>query len=329
MNIQRIKGILFLLALAGLTLTACQLTDLFNDLVINRGQEVEKQVELTLTALAEGRTDETEAPPTTAPTATQQPSAIPTEDTAPEMGMITGDLYYPSEGIPPLRIVAFEADDWENYISKEILSGRSYQLQVPPGEYFVLAYLLDPGVTDPDFSGAYSQFVLCGLQAGCEDHSLVPVKILPGETVTGIDLADWYLPPDQSDMWPDNPFIEGMGGITGNLGFPSEYIPPLRVVAFDIFSPEYYYVDTQRNQDFYEITGLPPGTYHVVAYVREDGPDLAGGYSNFVICGMTVDCTDHDLVNVKVVAGQVTEGVDPVDFYIQPEEANWPEDPTD
>jgi hypothetical protein len=328
MKTQPIMRILILLTLTGLTLTACQLTDLFSDVVVDRGGEVEKQVELTLTALGEGVMDETNTPPTQEPAETPQPSATPTKDSEPEMGMITGDLYYPSEGIPPLQIVAFEVDRWENYFSKEFLSGRSYQLELPPGEYFILAYLLNSDGMDPDFSGAYSQFVLCGLQASCEDHSLIPVNVLPGETVTGIDLADWYLPPDQSDMWPDNPFIEDTGIINGNLGFPSEYIPPLRVVAFDVFSQDYTYVDTQRNQDSYEITGLPPGTYHVVAYVREEGPDLAGGYSFFVTCGMTVDCKNHDLVDVKIEAGQVAEGVDPVDFYIQPEEANWPENPT-
>ncbi len=321
------KWILLIVALISVTSMACLLTNLLSDLATNQGGEAEKQVELTLTALAGIEAASTTAPPQPTPAPSETPS--PTASEAPEMGLITGDLFYPSEGIPPLRIVAFEVDDWSSYHSKEVHSGRSYQLEVPAGAYFVLAYLLDPGVMDPHFSGAYSQFVLCGLDAACEDHSLAPVEVSPGETVTEIDLADWYLPPDQSEIWPANPFVEGQGGIRGDLGFPSEYIPPLRVVAFDVFSQDYYYVDTQRNQAAYEMTGLPPGTYHVVAYVREEGPDLAGGYSYFVTCGMTQECTNHDLIDVQVSAGQVAEGVNPVDFYIQPGEADWPENPTE
>ena len=199
---------------------------------------------------------------------------------------------------------------------------------MPPGTYYVLAFLLDPDIADVDFAGAYSQFVLCGLEVGCEDHSLVPVVVPPGETVTGIDLADWYLPIDQSSDWPSNPIRPEAGAISGDLGFPSEYIPPLRVVAFDVTSQDYYFVDTERNQTTYQIPDLPPGTYHVVAYVREEGPDFSGGYSYFVTCGQSVDCTDHSLIDVVVVAGGVMEDIDPVDFYAQPGEVDWPENPT-
>jgi hypothetical protein len=46
----------------------------------------------------------------------------------------------------------------------------------------------------PGMPGAYSSFVLCGLQASCVDHSLIPVTVLAGQTVQNIDPADWYAP---------------------------------------------------------------------------------------------------------------------------------------
>ena len=116
--------------------------------------------------------------------------------------------------------------------------------------------------------------------------------------------------------------------IKGNLGYPSEFIPPLRVVAFDVNSNAYVYVDTQRNQTTYQINDLAQGTYHVVAYVRDEAPDWPAGYSYFVVCGMTVHCDNHSLVDVHVYAGRVTEDVDPIDFYAQPDEIDWPENPT-
>lgn len=119
------------------------------------------------------------------------------------------------------------------------------------------------------------------------------------------------------------------GGISGSLGFPSEYIPPMRVVAFDTNSADYYYVETELNQTHYQLADLPAGTYQVVAYVRDQGPDMGGGYSAFVTCGMTMACTDHTLLDVFVTAGEVTPDVDPVDFYAIPGEMGWPVDPVD
>jgi hypothetical protein len=99
------------------------------------------------------------------------------------------------------------------------------------------------------------------------------------------------------------------------------------VVAFDVYSSYYYYVDTMANQSQYQISDLPVGTYHVVAFVR-DTPDISGAYTHAVPCGLSVDCENHRLIDVKVYPGQTASGVDPVDFYVDPEEWNWPDDPT-
>jgi hypothetical protein len=106
------------------------------------------------------------------------------------------------------------------------------------------------------------------------------------------------------------------GSISGTLSYPSEGIPALRVVAFNLSDRNYYSVDTQPNQSIYQITGLPPGKYHVVAYTM-DG-QLAGGFTPAVACGLTVTCTDHALSEVVVLAGQDVTGIDPQDWYAPP-----------
>jgi hypothetical protein len=311
-----------------IVLTACGLMDLYSEISGDEQESVEEKVQATLTAIAsEKGVDPTQAPsPTEAlPTVTQT-----TQATLASSGFIKGSLSYPSEFLPPQRVVAFDVNDFDIYYLTEVQSGSSYQLEVLPGYYYVLAYLINPSQlgAGPDFFAAYSQTVLCGLQAGCDDHSLVPVEVQPGETMMNIDPIDWYLPPGVDAGWPSDPLKAETGSISGDLGYPSEYIPPMRVVAFDINSTGYYYVDTLRNQGSYQIDGLPAGTYHVLAFIREEGPDISSGYSQFVICGMTVDCNDHSLVDVIVYPGETTENVDPVDFYAQPGEADWPEDPT-
>ena len=74
------------------------------------------------------------------------------------------------------------------------------------------------------------------------------------------------------------------GSVSGTLSYPSEFIPPLRVVAFNVNGLNYRYVDTMQDQGNYQITGLAPGAYHVVAYIM-DGT-LAGGYTLAVPCGL-------------------------------------------
>jgi hypothetical protein len=99
------------------------------------------------------------------------------------------------------------------------------------------------------------------------------------------------------------------GSISGTLSYPSEGIPPLRVVAYNLFDQSYRYVDTQQDQNTYQITSLAPGKYHVVAYVAGGG--LAGGYTPAVACGLMVTCTDHALLEVMVFSGQDTPNINP------------------
>jgi hypothetical protein len=123
------------------------------------------------------------------------------------------------------------------------------------------------------------------------------------------------------------------GGINGSLSYPSEFIPPLRVVAFRLEngqpSGEFNFILTSENQSSYQINGLEQGQYWVVAYtIPADGgipQGLAGGYSLAVPCGLSVECTDHSLIAVEVLAGQLTGGIDPADWYAP--EGTFPVDP--
>lgn len=106
------------------------------------------------------------------------------------------------------------------------------------------------------------------------------------------------------------------GMIAGNLSYPSEWIPPLRVVAFDtVTMVAEATLDTQENDSFYTMT-LPVGTYYVVAYTMDGA--LAAGYSQAVLCGLTVACTDHSLVAVQVLANMSVPNIDPGDWYAPP-----------
>lgn len=105
-------------------------------------------------------------------------------------GAITGNLSYPSEGIPPLKVVAFDVGTQTPVTSVDTVAGQTtYSLPVPPGIYFVVAYTLDG-----QLAGGYTKAVQCGLSVECTDHSLLPVPAAHGIAMDGIDPADWYAP---------------------------------------------------------------------------------------------------------------------------------------
>jgi hypothetical protein len=145
--------------------------------------------------------------------------------------------------------------------------------------------------------------VFCGLGSTATPPGPEPETATPVEA-TSTEAAETLLPPS------------GTGAISGHLSYPSEFIPELRVVAFDMINLGiYYYVDTVQNQSVYQIDSLPPGKYHVVAYVLDPTLDVAGGYSQFIPCGAHYGCDDHTLLDVVVTSGTVTEDINPSDWY--------------
>lgn len=150
----------------------------------------------------------------TSPTLTNPPSGSPEPSpTAPGNGTITGKLSYPSEFIPPLRVVAFSLTDGKAYFVDTAENQPEYSIGVPAGTYYVVSYLHEgvPGNTGEadsytlgggPFAGGYTQMVPCGLSVDCNDHSFLPVTVSAGQTVTA-DPADWYAPEGTFPPMPD------------------------------------------------------------------------------------------------------------------------------
>ena len=110
------------------------------------------------------------------------------------------------------------------------------------------------------------------------------------------------------------------GSISGNLSYPAEGLPAMAVVAFhEGGAPtDYYFTATSAGQNNYQIANLPAGNYRVVAYSLGGGGfpvGLAGGYTQYVVCGMQPACVDHTLLEVVVNGGQTTSNINPQDWY--------------
>jgi hypothetical protein len=170
------------------------------------------------------------------------------------------------------------------------------------------------------------EFLSAAEQTAVAQITFVPVTFTPNvATIVAQTLAAMTVPSTTSlpslteaatatpiPTFTITPTVEP-GSISGRLSYPSDFIPPLRVVAFEVNSYNYQFVDTMQNQNVFHILGLRPGVYHVVAYTM-DG-NLAGGYTQAVPCGLSVGCTDHSLMEVAVEAGKDTPYINPGDWY--------------
>jgi hypothetical protein len=147
------------------------------------------------------------------------------------------------------------------------------------------------------------------------------------------------------------PTAAASGVLTGSLGYPSEFIPPLTVYAISVADQRVFFsVDTPRYplatntppRPSYTMTGVAPGTYYVLAYrndnVNVEAKDAPGVYSQYVVqclqpnaAGSTpapgCSSTDHSLVPVTVRAGETVPRIDVTDWYYVPPRPSYPPRP--
>ncbi len=283
--------------------------------------EVGQIVQTTLQAMT--------AQPVVAPASTLMPTPLPSPTAN---GSISGSLSYPADSLPSLYVTAYQVGT-ANYRYVITNAGQStFEIDdLPAGTYHVIAYTVGGAGFPAGVAGGYTEAVPCGLATECADHSLIDVTVTAGQMTTGIKPADWSAPAGtfppfpQMSAAPTAP-AEGStaspsatnGGISADLTYPASALPPLRIVAFQVGSGSYYYTETSQGQSSYELDNIPPGTYHVVAYVIPGAgfpAGVPGGYSQAVPCGLQSTCADHSLIDVVVTAGQVTGGVNPNDYY--------------
>jgi hypothetical protein len=112
---------------------------------------------------------------------------------------------------------------------------------------------------------------------------------------------------------------ETKGTVEGSLGYPSEGIPEnMFVCAETLEGQKVACTDTQIEDDKFEYglgyqLKLDPGNYYLYAKLPED--DYKAYYTEFVSCGLSVECTSHGKIKVIVESGETISNIDPVDWY--------------
>ncbi len=118
------------------------------------------------------------------------------------------------------------------------------------------------------------------------------------------------------------------GIITGALSHPSDFnFPRMIVCAEAVDSRRIHCTDkritNRRDRRFTYKLRVPAGSYYVFATIvnGDDPVDDARGYkayySEFVKCGLSVECPSHEPIKVTVRAGQTLTGIDPGDWYLE------------
>ena len=110
---------------------------------------------------------------------------------APEAGKIAGSLSYPSDYLPDDLEVCAEDTTSGDVTCKGGFKDNSYAMELPVGIYHVWARTDD---YEAGYRAYYNEAVRCGLDVTCADRSAIDVAVKAGETVTGVDPADWYAP---------------------------------------------------------------------------------------------------------------------------------------
>lgn len=113
------------------------------------------------------------------------------------------------------------------------------------------------------------------------------------------------------------------GIVKGTLCYPSDYIPAMNVYLKNKETNKTYSLLIKENQQTFKFKKIIEGNYIAYAYTIEETitdfnnktSKASGGYTQAVLCGLTVNCNDHSFVNFNVKKGKTTKAIHICDWY--------------
>lgn len=111
--------------------------------------------------------------------------------------------------------------------------------------------------------------------------------------------------------------------IEGRLSYPSEEIPPLVIVAYNLDTRTRHTFETPAKARRYRVD-VPAGRYYVYALSAEPGATpLRGAYSTYTVCGQRSPkqmqdgkCTENRVLEVVLGANDRRADIDLDDWYL-------------
>jgi hypothetical protein len=109
--------------------------------------------------------------------------------------------------------------------------------------------------------------------------------------------------------------LPGNGLVNGEVCYPNQFIPEMTIYIEEMDSGLITRVEIPQNQSTFSAP-LAPGMYTAYAYPNEMGDNpLGGAYTEFVACGMTPECTDHNLRPFEIRSGEAINEIRICDWY--------------
>lgn len=107
--------------------------------------------------------------------------------------------------------------------------------------------------------------------------------------------------------------------IEGNIGYPSDYVPQVEVFLENVTTGsqiKQLVEASYEGESAYCFRDVPDGKYIIFAIPTESEIEtLVGGYTKAVPCGLTVDCDDHEYIELDVKGGKHLQGINIYDWY--------------
>ncbi|MFN0202420.1 MAG: hypothetical protein ACKVTZ_12915 [Bacteroidia bacterium] len=129
-------------------------------------------------------------------------------------------------------------------------------------------------------------------------------------TQKDVHFATYHQPSKEIEKTPKK---AEFGYLQGSFSFPSDGIPEdMRIVAHNIETGEEIAINYQ-NQPNYELK-VPEGQYFVFAET-EAAPDYRAYFTEFVTCGLSIDCPSHKKIIVVVSPNMKMNDINPADWY--------------
>ncbi len=118
---------------------------------------------------------------------------------------------------------------------------------------------------------------------------------------------------------PTPEVTEENGFLEGSLSYPSEQIPSeLTVCAENSQTKKVYCTGEKINSQKYTYglgykLSVPPGNYLIYSQMPQES--YKAYYSDFVTCGLSINCKSHNPIPVEVKNNETSDKVDPQDWY--------------
>ena len=141
----------------------------------------------------------------------------------------------------------------------------------------------------------------------------------PTATATSTEVDDVSGQPTAIPTDPPEDFASPPGQVSGQLCYPSEFIPPMTLYFLELNTDELTGLEHDSGETSYSLE-LTAGDYYAFAFRSDVEMNAGGAYTDYIACGAQEGCGDQTLHPFEVPAGGQVTDIDICDWVIPAED---------